>query len=499
MNPYTFVPLAGLPLRERAAGHAHFSGHSGTLRCRLTARTPLFLFDPRRARQADPPAAPGHVVADFPTDDQSRPLVWGAALRGAIRSVAEAASRSCLALFDGHYERWTVDYRARLPGAFRHCDPGDQLCPACRLFGTVGGTLSGYAGAVSISDASAEADAASLGERITVSAIQSPKPHHAAFYLNASGEPAGRKFYYHHPNGPTATIERSRFTRTVQPLAAGSTLAFTLAYRNLSDDDLRLLLYALLLEPGMGHKLGMGKPIGLGSVILDLQSAINTSARDTALGRAATELTGESLREWTDGLIAPLRAAADQHVVALRAVLALDPGHPVAYPTADWFRNHPTAPLGEVPDLVAPPPAPRRAPERATPGPVYDRLPRTMPPSDHPTERRDPLPSRGEGRRPPFGRPDAQERGQRGAQRPGPRPAPEEEVPIRPEPTKVPPPSPVEEPVVDARPATLEDLVRRFSQGSDRPVRTDPSKSKESVRAREEQRRLMEQLRRRGE
>ena len=72
-------------------------------------------------------------------------------------------------------------------------------------------------------------------------------------------------------------------------------------------------------------------------------------------------------------------------------------------------------------------------------------------------------------------------------------------MPIRPEPTKVPPPSPVEEPVVDARPATLEDLVRRFSQGSDRPVRTDPSKSKESVRAREEQRRLMEQLRRRGE
>jgi len=499
VNPYTFVPLAGLPLRERAAGHAQFSGHSGTLCCRLTARTPLFLFDPRRAHQADPPAAPGHVVADFPTDDQGRPLVWATALRGAIRGVAEAASRSCLALFDGHYERWTVDYRSRLPGAYRHCEPGDQLCPACRLFGTVGGTLSGYAGAVSISDATADADAAPLGERITVSAIQSPKPHHAAFYLTASGEPAGRKFYYHHPNGPTATIERSRFTRTVQPLTAGSTLAFTLSFRNLSDDDLQLLLYALLLEPGMGHKLGMGKPIGLGSLVLELHSAQNMSARDTALGRLATELTGEALQAWADGLTAPLRAATDQHLVALRGVLALDPGRPVAYPTAAWFRSHPTAPLSDVPDLVAPPPAPRRAPERAPLAPVFDRPARTMPTGDRPSERRDPPPSRGEGRRPPFGRPEVDDRPLRGQHRPEPRPAPSEVAPVRPSPVQQPVPPSIEEPVVADRPATLEDLVRRFSQASDRPARTDPTKTKESARAREEQRRLMEQLRQRRE
>ena len=482
MNPYTFVPLAGLPLRERAAGHARFSGHSGTLRCRLTARTPLFLFDPRCAHPADPPATPGHVVADFPTDDQSRPFIRGTALRGTIRSVAEAASRSCLALFDGHYERWTVDYRSRLPGAYRHCEPGDQLCPACRLFGTVGGTLAGFAGAVSISDATADADAAPLGERITVSAIQSPKPHHAAFYLNESGEPAGRKFYYHHPNGPTATIERSRFTRTVQPLTAGSSLAFTLSYRNLSDDDLQLLLYALLLEPEMGHKLGMGKPIGLGSVVLELYTAQNTSERDAALGRPATELSGETLQSWTDGLIAPLRASADQHLVALRAVLALDPGRPVTYPTADWFRSHPTAALNDVPDLVAPPSAPRRLPERAAATTPFDRPSRPQPPAGRPFERRGPPPSRGEGRRPPESRRE-----------------PDEEGPLRPPPAQQPAPAPVEEPVVPDRPATLEDLVRRFSQGSERPARTDPTTTKESVRAREEQRRLMERLRQRRE
>lgn len=61
------------------------------------------------------------------------------------------------------------------------------------------------------------------------------------------------------------------------------------------------------------------------------------------------------------------------------------------------------------------------------------------------------------------------------------------------------PPEAVEEPVVDARPATLEDLVRRFSRSSERPAAPEPTRTKESERAREEQRRIMERLRRRGQ
>lgn len=498
MNPYTFVPLAGSPVREQVAGHDRFSGLSGELRCLLSVRTPLFLFDPRRSRPAEPPAGPGHVVADFPTDDHGRPLVWGTALRGAIRSVAEAASLSCLPLFDGHYERWTVDYRSHLPGAYRHCEPGDRLCPACRLFGTVGGTLSGFSGTVQVGEATSDGDSGMLGDRITVSAIQSPKPHHQAFYLTSGGDLAGRKFYYHHPNGPTATIERSRFTRTVQPLAAGSILPFTVSYRSLSDADLQLLLFSLLLEPGLAHKLGMGKPIGMGSVTIALQSARSTAARDAALGRPAAELTGEALQAWIDGLLAPARAASEPHLVALRAVLALDPGRPVAYPTADWFRSHPTAPLNKVPDALPAPLPPRRPVERPAVGTGAERPLRFAPPGERSADRRSPAQSRAERGRPSFGGLDREDRPERGPQRP-PRPPVEEEAPFRPSPTNVPPPAPAEEPVEDSRPATLEDLVRRFSQGGDRPKRTDPAETKESVRARDEQRRLMEQLRRRRE
>ena len=488
MNPYTFVPLPGPPRRERPNGHLRFVGNSGTLTCLLTARTPLFVYDRRSARPAEPPAGPGHELADFPTDAEGRPLLPAAALRGALRSVAEAASLSCLTLFDGHYERWTVDYRSRLPAAYRRCESAELLCPACRLFGTVGGLHAGYAGAVAVSDAVAEAGAAALAERMTVAAVQSPKPHHQAFYLAPDGSIAGRKFYYHRPNGPVTTIERSRFSRTIQPLAAGSALPFTLRYRDLADDDLRLLLFALVLEPGLGHKLGMGKPLGLGSATIELQAARNTAPRDAAVGRPGEELTGEGLREWVDALLYPLRDGAGVDLGPLRQVLALDPGRPVAYPSAEWFRSHPQAPLSEVPDVLPAPPAPRRVVERA-PTPV--RAGRVMPPPLRPT----PAPgASGPGPRPPTAAPprDAGQpaRGEGPGTPPGPRP------PRPAPPPKVfEPPAPEEEPEVPARPATLEDLVRRFSREREAPPRR-PGETRESQRAREEQRRLMDRLRR---
>jgi len=368
MNPYCFVPLNGTPQRLRAAGHDRFSGHSGRFDCSLTLRTPLFVYDRRFARAAEPPAGPGHETADFPTLPDGRPVIWGTALRGALRAVAEAASPSCLTLFDGHYERWMVDYRPQLPPAYRRCDNVDLLCPACRVFGTIAAGRSGYAAPLRISDALPAADDVRPAERITLPPLQSPKPHHRAFYLAADGAIAGRKFYYHHPNGPVATIERSRFTRTVQPLPVGTTLQFTADYRNLGDDELRLLLFSLVLEPGLGHKLGLGKPVGMGSVTIELTSARNQTAREAALQRAGSAFSGDDLQEWVDALLYPLRNGAAGDLSALRQALALNPGRPVAYPPAEWFRTHPDAPIGEAPDL-APQAAPRRPAPVAAPRP----------------------------------------------------------------------------------------------------------------------------------
>ena len=503
MNPYSFVPLGEPPRRTRPPGHDHFSGHSGQLDCALTMRTPLFIYGTNTAAPAEANGAPGHDVVDFPTLPDGRPVIWGTAIRGVLRSVAEAASASCLTLFDGHYERWAVDYRDRLPPAFRRCDNPEHLCPSCRLFGTVGAARSGHAGLVRVGDAALRDGSPGLSDRITLAPLQSPKPHHAAFYLSAEGSIAGRKFYHHRPQGPIVSIERSRYTRTVQPLAPGATLDFRLHYHNLSDDDLRLLLFALVLEPGLGHKLGMGKPIGMGSVTLAIVAAQTLEPRDVALHGPATSLAGDELQEWINAILFPLRGDTSANLEALRQLLALDPRRPVAYPSPQWFREHPEARLDEVPDFI---PSPAIPPRRPTPiGPA-------MPEEERPARRVPVERERSWREGGPRQRPERAVAGPPG-RRPRRRDEEEEEYPERAgweatrpaAPTGRPARTPAaqagdeeavaaEEPEAPRQPATLEDLVRRFGRQAE-PQRGPSGPTREGQRAREEQRRLMDRLR----
>ncbi|RIK38192.1 MAG: TIGR03986 family CRISPR-associated RAMP protein, partial [Chloroflexi bacterium] len=94
----------------------------------------------------------------------------------------------------------------------------------------------------------------------------------------------GDKLYWHKPRPVgRAYIEAApkevkdhptQYTR-MRPLRAGVTFRFTLHFENLADWELGALLWALLLPVQDGktycHKLGMGKPLGLGSVQIALQ------------------------------------------------------------------------------------------------------------------------------------------------------------------------------------------------------------------------------------
>ncbi len=52
----------------------------------------------------------------------------------------------------------------------------------------------------------------------------------------------------------------------IQPVKSGTKFKSKIRFENLSDEELGALLFALELPPGCAHKLGMGKPLGLGSV-----------------------------------------------------------------------------------------------------------------------------------------------------------------------------------------------------------------------------------------
>lgn len=99
----------------------------------------------------------------------------------------------------------------------------------------------------------------------------------------------GRKFYLHHRDQkqfetgyPTEdTAQKNR----VRPLAKGCEFLFAVDYENLTAAELGLLAYALSPTEGFRFKIGMGKPLGLGSARLEVVGSmeIDRVARYTSM------------------------------------------------------------------------------------------------------------------------------------------------------------------------------------------------------------------------
>src|SRR5207244_12788881 len=56
----------------------------------------------------------------------------------------------------------------------------------------------------------------------------------------------------------------------IQPLAVGTDFSARIDFTNLEADEFAALLFAIILQEDMRHKIGYGKPIGLGSVQLSV-------------------------------------------------------------------------------------------------------------------------------------------------------------------------------------------------------------------------------------
>ncbi|MCX7977363.1 MAG: RAMP superfamily CRISPR-associated protein, partial [Bellilinea sp.] len=74
------------------------------------------------------------------------PVLPGSSLKGALRSLVEAISPSCVAVNSGAT-------RFAIPRPLSRCAQVERLCPACRLFGMSGAGHDNYLGQVSIEDA----------------------------------------------------------------------------------------------------------------------------------------------------------------------------------------------------------------------------------------------------------------------------------------------------------------------------------------------------------
>ncbi len=140
---------------------------------------------------------------------------------------------------------------------------------------------------------------------VTLKILGNPKPPCPALYFKESNgkpkyigknvlepgsrhHPQGRKFYLHHrlnhmvaghepwrsrfqASSVQSDLEECRFKQKTEitPLKPRAVFYFCIDFDNLSADEMGLLLYALKPTPDFRHKLGMGKPIGLGQVNIE--------------------------------------------------------------------------------------------------------------------------------------------------------------------------------------------------------------------------------------
>ncbi len=189
-------------------------------------------------------------------------------------------------------------------------DKGECLCKACNLFGMISTVKKGksHAGKVRFSDAHfIEFDSTKgntlkeLAEpKITSVEYYSKRPEKALYWTydykiisydkiktgrftesipnkeKCDIEIRGRKFYLHNPKlKPTdyTTSEKTKRNSTMELCKSGSKCTFDIYFEKITDDQLRELIWAINIgendENGKQmHKLGHGKPLGLGSVKL---------------------------------------------------------------------------------------------------------------------------------------------------------------------------------------------------------------------------------------
>jgi len=198
-----------------------------------------------------------------------------------------------------------------LLGSFKPCTNKKELCPACALFGFVSGTES-IAGRLRFGDAAytgkdylSEVSYNSKENELKIPEMSSPKPSATEFYLERPGDGKsvdlwnydyagswkkefspcddyharmrGRKFYWHNLKESYKFAEDMPRTIKIHPLKSGKKFSFKVYFNNIGESELEKLLWVLTIgfSEEHGHKIGMGKPLGFGSIRVDVENVIS--------------------------------------------------------------------------------------------------------------------------------------------------------------------------------------------------------------------------------
>lgn len=200
---------------------------------------------------------------------------------------------------------------AEIMGEHAPCDSLDRLCPACALFGTVGGE--GIKGHLRVTDARAETPMKPAAHTLQI--LAEPRPSSFEFYLRRpeaaekatywnydyfgvrekiqtetgtvertryrdleNATPRGRKFYWHGQTAPDNDWS-SRMNQTMEAVSAGTRFTFRIYFDRVNGEQLRDLIWLVCLgenerDGKYQYKLGHAKPLGYGSVKMVVKNCV---------------------------------------------------------------------------------------------------------------------------------------------------------------------------------------------------------------------------------
>lgn len=190
---------------------------------------------------------------------------------------------------------------SKMARTYKPCSNPKNLCPACALFGMVGdqGALGSR---VRVGDARGKKESLAFSP-VTLATLLTPKLSSMEFYTVTKkgdyrtydyettysykdGKPVpnhriytpeqlpklrGRKMYWHAKNSMQGNnIPTGELNVSIRPVKPGSVFSFRMYFDRISDTDLKRLISLLMLAPQLAYKLGRGKPLGFGSVRIEV-------------------------------------------------------------------------------------------------------------------------------------------------------------------------------------------------------------------------------------
>ena len=114
-----------------------------------------------------------------------------------------------------------------------------------------------------------------------------------------------KQYWLKAPEKPPVEEKREKIASSLRPLDVGSQFTGVIHYRNLTEDELGLLLWSLRLDEGCFQSIGMGKPYGYGrmKLTIDKLEEMEYDKCYTFAGMCATAASAEKTAERVDRYI----------------------------------------------------------------------------------------------------------------------------------------------------------------------------------------------------